>query len=67
MYVNYSKLFSGDFPYTVYILKISNTSFHTFLAQILLFIQLFPKKKKKKSSGITNTVDPDQTAPSGAV
>ena len=30
---------------------------------VLLFMQLFPKI----SSGVTNSVDPDQTAPSGAV
>ena len=43
--------------------KISNTLFHTFLAQILLFMQLF----LKIPSGMANSVDPDQTAPSGAV
>ena len=43
--------------------KISNNLFYTFLAQILLFMQLFPKT----SSGIANIVDPDQTAPEGAV
>ena len=43
--------------------KILNTLFYTFLVQILLFMQLFPKI----SSGIPNNVDPDQTAPEGAV
>ena len=43
--------------------KISNTLFYTFLAQILLFMQFFPKIP----SGMANSVDPDQTAPSGAV
>ena len=43
--------------------KISNTLFHTFLAKILLFMQLF----HKILSGMANSVDPDQTAPSGVV
>ena len=43
--------------------KISNTLFHTILAKILLFMQLF----LKILSGMANSVDPDQTAPSGAV
>ena len=37
--------------------KTSNTLFHTFLAQILLFMQLF----LKILSGMANCVDPDQT------
>ena len=40
--------------------KISNTLFHTFLVQILLFMQLFPKIP----CGMANSGDPDQTAPS---
>ena len=43
--------------------KISNTLFHTILAAILLFMQLL----LKMLSGMANSVDPDQTAPSGAV
>ena len=43
--------------------KISIALFCTFLAQLLLFMQLFPKIP----SGIANSVDPDQTAPEGAV
>ena len=43
--------------------KISNTLFHTILAQILLFMQLF----LKILSGMAYSIDPDQTAPSGAV
>ena len=43
--------------------KILKTLFCTFLAQILLFMQLFPKIP----SGMTNSVDPDQTAPAEAV
>ena len=43
--------------------KISNTLFHTFFAQISLFIQLFLKILSRKA----NSVDPDLTAPSGAV
>ena len=35
--------------------KILNTLFHTFLAQILLFMQLFPKI----ASGMANSADPD--------
>ena len=44
-------------------LKISNTLFHTFLAQSLLFMQLFPKIP----SEMPNSIDPDQTAPEAAV
>ena len=44
-------------------LKILNTLFHIILALILLFMQLF----LKMLSGMANSVDPDQTAPSGAV
>ena len=47
---------------TVNILKF-HTLFHTFLAKILLFMQFF----LKILGGIANSVDPDQTAPSGAV
>ena len=43
--------------------KISNTLFHTFLAEILLFMHL----SLKMLSGMANNEDPDQTAPSGAV
>ena len=43
--------------------QISNTLFHTILAQILLFKQLF----LKILSGPENSVDPDQTALSGEV
>ena len=43
--------------------KISNTLFHIFSAKILLFMQLF----LKILSGMANSVDPDQTAPEGAV
>ena len=43
--------------------KVSNTLFYTFLAQILLFMQLFPNIL----SGMANSADPDKTAPSGAV
>ena len=43
--------------------KISNTLIHNFFAHILLFVQPFPKIP----SGMANSVDPDQTAPSGAV
>ena len=43
--------------------KIFNTLFYTFLAQILFFMQLFPKIPCR----IANSVDPDQTAPLGAV
>ena len=43
--------------------KIPNTLFHFILAKILLFMQLF----LKVLSGMANSVDPDQTAPSGAV
>ena len=43
--------------------KILNTLLQTFLAEILLFMQLF----LKILSGMVNSVDPDQTAPSGAV
>ena len=39
--------------------KIWNTLFHTILAKILLFMQLF----LKVFGGMTNNVDPDQTAP----
>ena len=42
---------------------ILNTLFHTFLAEILLFMQLF----LKILGGMANNADPDQTAPSGAV
>ena len=42
--------------------KISNT-FHTILAQALLFMHLL----LKILNGMANSVDPDQTAPSGAV
>ena len=44
-------------------LKILNTLIYTFLAQILLFMHLFPKIP----SGMANSVDPDHTAPSGSV
>ena len=40
--------------------KISDTLFHIILAYILLFMQLF----LKILSGMANSVDPDQTAPS---
>ena len=40
-----------------------NILFHTFFGLILFFIQLF----LKAFSGMANSVDPDQTAPSGAV
>ena len=43
--------------------KISNTLFHTFLAYIFIFIQLF----LKILSGMANRIDQDQTASSGAV
>ena len=43
--------------------KILNTLLHTFLAEILLFMQFFPKILSR----IENRVDLDQTAPSGAV
>ena len=43
--------------------KISNSLFHTFFASILLFMWLF----LKIPSGMANSVDPDQTAPLGAV
>ena len=43
--------------------KIWNTLFHTFLAKILPFMLLF----LKILTGMTNSVDPDQTAHSGAV
>ena len=43
--------------------KISNTLFHTILAYILLFMQL----SIKIICGMANSVDPDQTAPLGAV
>ena len=43
--------------------KISNILFHMFLAFSFLFIQLFIKIL----SGMVNSVDPDQTAPLGAV
>ena len=43
--------------------KISNTLFHSLLAKILLFMQQF----LKLLNGMANSVDPDQTAPSGAV
>ena len=45
--------------------KLSNTLFYTFLAQILLFMQMFPKVHVP--NGMANSVNPDQTAPSGAV
>ena len=50
---------------TVNVLKIqiSNTSFHTFLAYILLFMHL----SLKMLSRMANSYDPDQTDPSGAV
>ena len=41
--------------------KISNTLFYTVLAQILLFMKLFPKIP----SEMADNVDPDQTAPAG--
>ena len=47
----------GKFP------KISNTLFSTFLAQILRFMQLF----LKILSGMADSVDLDETAPSGAI
>ena len=43
--------------------KISNTLFPTILAKILLLMHLF----LKILSGMANSVDPDQTALSGAV
>ena len=43
--------------------KISNTLFSTILAWIMLLMHLF----LKILSGMANSVDPDQTAPSGAV
>ena len=43
--------------------KISNTSLLTLFALILFFMQLFLKILSEKA----NSVDPDQTAPSGAV
>ena len=43
--------------------KISNTLFYTFLVWILLIMQLF----LKTHSGMADSVDPDQTAPAGAV
>ena len=43
--------------------KILNTLFHTFVDKIMLFMWLFPKIL----SGMANSVDSDQTAPSGAV
>ena len=43
--------------------KSLNTLFHTFLDKILLFMQLF----LKILNGMANTVDPNQTAPSGAI
>ena len=39
--------------------KISNTLFHTVLAYILLFMQLF----LKTLSGMANSIDSDQAAP----
>ena len=52
----FPKLF-GKYP------KNSNTIIHTILAKILLFKQLF----LKILSEMANSVDPDQTAPQGAV
>ena len=46
---------------TVNVLKF--LTIYTFLAQILLFLQLFPKVPGE----MANSADPDQTAPSGAV
>ena len=43
--------------------KILNTLFHTFFTKIFLFMQLF----LKIVSGMANSIDPDQTAPSEAV
>ena len=43
--------------------KILNTLFHTFFGVFSLLMQLF----LKMLSGMANSVDPDQTAPSGAV
>ena len=43
--------------------NISNNLFHTFLSYFFLFVQLF----LKMFSGMANSADPDQTAPSGAV
>ena len=43
--------------------KISNTLFGTILALILLFMQLF----LNILSGMSNIVDPDQTAPSAYI
>ena len=43
--------------------KISNILFHIILALIMFFMQLF----LKILNGMANSVDPDQTAPSGAV
>ena len=40
-----------------------NTLLHTPFAQIFLFMQLFRKILNEKA----NSIDPDQTAPSGAV
>ena len=42
--------------------KISNLLFHIFLAKILHFMKLL----LKVLSGMENSVDPDQTAPSGS-
>ena len=46
----------------VNVLKLQ-TLFHTFLAYFLLFMQLFLKILR----GMASSVDPGQTAPSGAV
>ena len=43
--------------------KISDTFFHNICAYILFFMQL----SLKILSGMANSVDPDQTAPEGAV
>ena len=45
--------------------NILNSLFYTFLAQSLLFMQLFPTCKIPR--GMANSVDPDQRAPSRAV
>ena len=43
--------------------KISNILFHSILGKFLLFMHLL----LKIPSGMANSVDPDQTVPSGAV
>ena len=48
---------------TVNVLKVSNTLFHTFFYLNTAFMQLY----LKILSGMANRVDPDQSAPEGAV